>query len=191
LENCESTLDDNRLSKLTEGQRDCLRLVGQYLSSKEIARVLDISPHTVDQRLKRATALLEVPTRFEAARLFMRQNDITTAPALDDHVYEPLVYQRPDLSNAAQIGNLAPSPGTLDRPGDGVGDELHEFQERYFANASRVVPRPSIWSVLVGAQHDNGLSVQARVVVMILIAMCAVMGFAALVSVAEGLSRIS
>jgi DNA-binding CsgD family transcriptional regulator len=191
LENSESTFGDKRLSKLTQGQRDCLRLVGQYLSSKEIARVLDISPHTVDQRLKRATALLEVPTRFDAARLFMRHNDVATAPALDDQLYEPLVYQRPDLSNAAQIDNLDSSPGTLDRPGDEVGDELHEFQERYFANASRVAPPPSIWSVLVGAQHDNELSVQARVVVMVLIAMCAVMGFAALVSVAEGLSRIS
>jgi hypothetical protein len=79
----------------------------------------------------------------------------------------------------------------MDRSGDGVGDELHEYQERYFATAPRVATPPLLWSVLVGTQHDNELSVQARVVVMVLIAVCAVMGFAALVSVAEGLSRFS
>ena len=33
---------------LTEGQKACLRLVGQHYTSKEIARTLGISPFTVD-----------------------------------------------------------------------------------------------------------------------------------------------
>jgi DNA-binding CsgD family transcriptional regulator len=57
-----------RPAKLSEGQRDCLRLKGQSLSSKEIARILKIYPHTVDERLKRAKALLEMTSRLGAAR---------------------------------------------------------------------------------------------------------------------------
>jgi DNA-binding CsgD family transcriptional regulator len=83
-----------RINLLTAGQRDCLRLVGEYLSSKEIARILDISPHTVDQRLKRATALLEVPTRFEAARLYKNHCSPTEGLDQDDPLYDPVVYQR-------------------------------------------------------------------------------------------------
>jgi len=35
-----------RVQRLSVGQLDCLRLVNEHLSSKEIATELDISPHT-------------------------------------------------------------------------------------------------------------------------------------------------
>ena len=38
----------DRVAKLSEGQLDCLRLVDQHLSSKEIALQLDISLKTVE-----------------------------------------------------------------------------------------------------------------------------------------------
>jgi len=44
----------DRVAKLSEGQLDCLRLVDQHLSSKEIAVELGISPHTVDQRIRQS-----------------------------------------------------------------------------------------------------------------------------------------
>ncbi len=183
---------ENRLlARLSDGQRDCLKLVGQYLSSKEIARQLDISPHTVDQRLKRATALLEVPTRFDAARLFMKHHAAPESADNDALVYEPLVYQQPDLATPANFANLASSPGTLDRPDDEADGTLHEYQERYFATASQGTTHASPWPVLLGAGRENTLSVHSRIAVMVLIAILAVLGFAALVSVAEGLSRLS
>lgn len=55
-------------SRLTDRQIDCLRLVGQGLSSKEIAAELGISHHTVDLHLKRAIRTLGVATRRDAAR---------------------------------------------------------------------------------------------------------------------------
>src|SRR5690606_4335578 len=58
-----------RVAKLTEGQLDCLRLVAQHLSSKEIAVELGISPHTVDQRIRQALQTLGVSRRAHAARL--------------------------------------------------------------------------------------------------------------------------
>jgi hypothetical protein len=46
-----------------------LRLVDQLLSSKEIAAELKISPHTVDQRIRQALAILGVERRAHAARI--------------------------------------------------------------------------------------------------------------------------
>lgn len=53
---------------LSDGQKDCLRLVMQHFSSKEIARSLGVSPHTVDKRLKLAISAMGVQGRVEAAR---------------------------------------------------------------------------------------------------------------------------
>jgi DNA-binding CsgD family transcriptional regulator len=191
LDQDESDAVLKRLSKLSDGQRDCLRLVGQYLSSKEIARILKISPHTVDQRLKRAAALLEMTSRFDAARAFMQNS-------LDQQVgggatppYDDLVYQYSGLSEGHDSAMFPASPDTLNRSGAGASDELHDYQERYFANAMQGNIRTSFWSVLVEEGRENQLSIRTRIAVMILIAVCAVFGFAALISVAEGLSRLS
>ena len=58
-----------RVARLTSGQLDCLRLVDRHLSSKEIAAELRISPHTVDQRIRQALAILGVERRTQAARI--------------------------------------------------------------------------------------------------------------------------
>ena len=66
------TADDNiaeRVARLTSGQLDCLRLVDQHLSSKEIAAQLGISPHTVDQRVRQSLQILGVERRSQAARI--------------------------------------------------------------------------------------------------------------------------
>jgi DNA-binding CsgD family transcriptional regulator len=57
------------IARLTPGQLDCLRLVDQLLSSKEIAAELHISPHTVDQRIRQSLAILGVERRTQAARI--------------------------------------------------------------------------------------------------------------------------
>jgi DNA-binding CsgD family transcriptional regulator len=81
------------LDKLSEGQKACLRLVARHFGSKEIARQLGISPHTVDQRIKVAMGILGAASRFEAAR------------QLADHeqagVSQPLVYQASDMAGLA------------------------------------------------------------------------------------------
>src|SRR3954452_5000595 len=58
-----------RVARLSAGQIDCLRLVDQLLSSKEIATELKISPHTVDQRIRQALQILGVERRTHAARI--------------------------------------------------------------------------------------------------------------------------
>jgi len=60
---------------LTPRERECLRLVDQHLSSKEIARKLGMSKTSVDTYCDRARRKLGVPDRYEAARM-LRADDI-------------------------------------------------------------------------------------------------------------------
>ena len=57
------------IEQLTARERDCLRLVGRGMSSKEIALALGLSPLTVDGYLKEAVRTLGVSSRREAARV--------------------------------------------------------------------------------------------------------------------------
>lgn len=59
-----------RVARLTPGQRACLERVTDHATSKEIARELGISPHTVDARMRAALQTLAVSTRREAAVVY-------------------------------------------------------------------------------------------------------------------------
>ena len=80
-----------RVARLSPGQLDCLLLVDQLLSSKEIAAELKISPHTVDQRIRQALAILGVERRAHAARTVAHY----TGP------YQRLIHQTPYIVGAA------------------------------------------------------------------------------------------
>jgi len=56
------------LDRLTERERECLRLVDRHMSSKEIARELGLSKHTVDWHLDKARKRLGAADRYDAAR---------------------------------------------------------------------------------------------------------------------------
>jgi DNA-binding CsgD family transcriptional regulator len=84
-----------RVARLTPGQLDCLRLVDQLFSSKEIAAELRISPHTVDQRIRQALATLGVERRAQAARIVAQYSG----------PYQRLIHQSPYLEPASQIGH--------------------------------------------------------------------------------------
>jgi DNA-binding CsgD family transcriptional regulator len=60
----------DRFTQLTPRERDCLGLVAQGLSSKEIALRLEISPYTVDEYIRTAVGKLGAGNRREAARLY-------------------------------------------------------------------------------------------------------------------------
>jgi DNA-binding CsgD family transcriptional regulator len=60
-----------KLSALTPKERECLRLVAQHCSSKEIARELGISKASVDTYCNRARAKLGVTSRRAAAQMVM------------------------------------------------------------------------------------------------------------------------
>jgi DNA-binding CsgD family transcriptional regulator len=84
-----------RVARLSTGQLDCLLLVDQHLSSKEIAAELKISPHTVDQRIRQALAILGVERRAQAARVVGKYKD----------PYQRLIHQTPHIPAGPQSGH--------------------------------------------------------------------------------------
>jgi DNA-binding CsgD family transcriptional regulator len=84
-----------RVAALSAGQLDCLRLVDQHLSSKEIAAELKISPHTVDQRIRQALHTLGVERRAQAARLVAQ----FSGP------YQRLIHQTPYIEAEPRSGH--------------------------------------------------------------------------------------
>jgi DNA-binding CsgD family transcriptional regulator len=62
-------METERIARLTDQQRACLRLVYAHMTSKEIAPLLGIEPGSVDQHIKAAMRVLGVGDRRAAARL--------------------------------------------------------------------------------------------------------------------------
>ena len=60
------------LGGLTDKQREVLELLIEHKTSKQIARALGISPHTVDQRIFFAKEKLGAASRNEAAAAYRR-----------------------------------------------------------------------------------------------------------------------
>ena len=112
-----------RIARLSQGQLDCLRLVDQHLSSNEIAPELNISPHTVDQRIRGALHILGVERRSQAARLVAQQGG----------QYQRLIHQPPYVEG----GTDPVQPGAAvslqirhaDRAG-GTGEAGFETEQR-------------------------------------------------------------
>jgi len=171
------------MDRLNDGQRDCLRLVLAHLNSKEIARELSISPHTVDQRLRTAMRILNAQSRFEAARTFA---------ALDrENIYHPLIYQRSAIEPASKSGEQDPSSrrtgnektGVMD---DGVsadsGGAITALEQSEIRRRPLPVPRYR--------GERNSLATVARLGWILAIAIGSAVSFGVLVAGLEALSRL-
>ncbi len=176
-------MPDDRVSRLSEGQRQCLALVDQHLSSKEIALRLGISPHTVDQRVRQSLQILGVEKRGEAARL--------VAAALRDDpdaAYQRLIHQPPYID---------PTP----RPGHRDGAVSHQIRHADRAGESSLVgieteQRPANrWASLplpfaTRSQSTNEMSVGVRLLWIVLIAIGAAFSAGMYLAGLESLSRM-
>jgi DNA-binding CsgD family transcriptional regulator len=161
----------SRVMRLSQGQIDCLLLVDQHHSSKEIAVRLGISPHTVDQRIRGALEKLGVDRRGEAARL------VAAAVSTDDETYQRLIHQSPHIDasaasghqegavshqirHAGRAGEVAP-PGVIteQRP-DGFGSPLQlPFATRSHPSNEMSIVQRLLWIVLIamGAAFSAGM----------------------------------
>jgi len=82
------------LDKLTEKQREVLSLVSDGLTSKEIARKLDISESAVNQRIEMIRHRLGGLPRSQIARLYRRQSTVMlTIPASNSLTGKPIALQ--------------------------------------------------------------------------------------------------
>lgn len=91
----------NKVARLTEGQRDVLRMVNRHMETKEIARELGIGPDGVNQRIKAAMRTLGVNKRRDAALLL--------AEVEGQDAYQPLVYPPRDIAPGDDPATFAPS----------------------------------------------------------------------------------
>ena len=108
--------DAAKVSRLSQGQIDCLLLVDQHLSSKEISLRLGISPHTVDQRIRGALEKLGVERRGEAARMVAAVLDPNQA------AYQRLIHQSPHIDHDPANGHQSGAVSNQIRHADRVGE---------------------------------------------------------------------
>lgn len=97
------------LGDLTDKQKEVLDLLVLHKTSKQIARELGISPHTVDQRVAAARRKLGVETRGELAAAYMAAQ----AGNGDATLYEKPVYQSSQVESALSARNEETGSGTV------------------------------------------------------------------------------
>lgn len=108
----------SRVARLTAGQRECLYLVNDHATSKEIARQLGISRHTVDARLRGAIQTLGVSSRREAAIIYRA--------AMQAEGYQPFAYQSPRIVTGAGEDEIPVHEDALAQDDSGDADGLGE-----------------------------------------------------------------
>ena len=152
---------DNYISLLSAAQIETLRHVFEHKNSKEIARIMDVSPHTVDERVRRALKKLHASNRIEAATILARNGVFDQVTP-----YQPLTYQLIDLGGAASAGEAGPGRSSFRRVFD-IGS-----------------PFPT------ASQPANRHGLMERIIWPILIAFATILAFSALYSILVGLGRV-
>lgn len=169
----------DRITLLTDKQRDCLRLVWRHQESKEIARTLGISPHSVDGRIKTAMRTLGVDDRYEAARLLA----LSEGAATD----QPPVYAPSDIGDGPLYASDLPP---LNAGGRSAGPVvLEEAQAAY-----RLSPHPEPWfapPLPTTGRPRNELSASSRLFWVVIVAIGTALAFGALAAGLEALSRLA
>lgn len=167
-----------RVAKLTAGQVDCLKLVDQLLSSKEIAAELNISPHTVDQRIRQALAILGVPRRTQAARLVSQHSG----------PYQRLIHQPPYIPADGQSGQPDAAAGNQIRHtgrAGGIGEAGFLTEQRPASYRSSLQPPFATRST-----PRNEMSVGQRLFWIVAIAIGAAFSAGMYLAGLESLSRL-
>lgn len=171
------------LSRLSEGQRACLRMVYQHMSSKDIARELNISPHTVDQRLRIAMGHLGASSRVEAAKLLVMHEAAAG--------YQPPVYQTPDIAAASE------NPKTGDALGRGERSEglTYSTAEVADAGSNRVIAaaapyQRNRWPFPLVEGERNRLALTERLGWIVVIAIGSALAFGMILAGMDALSRL-
>lgn len=166
------------VARLSEGQLECLLLVDQHLSSKEIAVELGISSHTVDQRIRQALQILGVERRAQAARMVARERG----------PYQRLIHQPPYIEGG-------PNPS---HPGDAVGFQIRHADRAGRAGGSGFIteqrPKSNRLSLLLPfatrSHPRNEMSVGYRLLWIVLIAIGATFSAGMYLAGLESLSRM-
>jgi DNA-binding CsgD family transcriptional regulator len=192
-------MDQQRIARLTDQQRTCLRYVYRHMTSKEIAPLLGIEPNSVDQHLKAAMRVLGVGDRRTAARLLAEHEQrpasrpsVYQPPHVSEQVpptaYQPLVYQPPDIEAAHDPVTMGSPIGSGPQFESGrAGGALREEQASFTAfspTGAPTLPLP------VGTVGSKDLNWQARLAWIAAIAIGVALAFGSLVTAVDALGRL-
>ncbi len=162
-----SAEDRARWARLTEKQRACLDLLLERKTSKQIARALDISKYTVDQRITAARLALDAADRADTAVRYERLKQICDRVVYDAVEVPP-----------------APSLVASDFPGGGASPllNLHDSGRSGEVPSGTGLPSGKFW------RHDH--LVPIRILIMAAVLTAGVIFYAGSVGIAEALSRL-
>ncbi len=151
------------INRLTETQKVCLRHVYEHLTSKDIARILDSSPHTIDTHIRSAQKILNVKSRFEAARLL--------------HAFEHK--KKRALSSVPSLLSEAPVSVTITSAPQDASLETSNTPIR-----TKLLPLPDFWG------DENDLSNGAKFGWMVLCAIYISISIGALLALIQAVERL-
>jgi len=172
-----------RLARLSAGQRECLLLVDQHLSSKEIALRLGISSHTVDQRIRQALQVLGVERRGEAARMIAAEAGLAGFGP-----YQRLIHQSPHIDAAPEIAQQEGAVSHQIRHADRARGASSAGVNSEQNPAGRWSPLPMPFSTR--SHPRNEMSVGFRLLWIVLIAIGAAFAAGMYLAGLESLSRM-
>lgn len=104
-----------KLAMISGRVREVLELGGEGFTSKEIGRILDISPHTVDQRFMRARALIGGDSRRDTSRIY---KTLASAAGYEESLYQPLSIAGLDQTQPPEPETERYRPRVADAEGD-------------------------------------------------------------------------
>lgn len=169
------------IAKLSERQRDCLRLVLRHMQSKEIGRELGISPFTVDNHLKAAIQVLGVSSRIEAALLLAKSEEFGPSQRL-----------------ASQPPPVAPPPNEPI-----MATSINEDDGRHPVPLAKVVREEQVpfvvhpaagkswqWPIPTAERKSNDLTMQQRLIWIVILGMLNILIFGAVPGGLYALSRL-
>jgi DNA-binding CsgD family transcriptional regulator len=175
---------EDRVARLSEGQRECLRMVYRHMETKEIARILGISPDGVAQRIKTAMRILGVHRRRDAARLLAEAEGAPPA-------YPPLVNPSWDIAQTPQPMTFDPSIAGM-RHESGFSGRVMMEEQVAFQAAAPARPRKLQLQVPLPfrGSRPNDLSLVRRLVWIIAIMLVIALVFGMFLAGLESLSRM-
>ena len=174
-------MDEKRLSRLTEQQRTCLRLVYAHMTSKEIAPILGIEPGSVDQHIKAAMRVLDVGDRRTAARMLAEHEQRLGI--------QPLVYQPPDIAIPPHPATIMTAIESGQQHSSGLaGGAFKEEQARFHVFSSAGAPTLPL---PIARAQPGDLNWVMRLAWIAAIAIGVALAFGALVSGVEALVRLT
>ena len=128
---------DSPLGALTPKQREVLDLLIEHKTSKEIARRLDISPHTVDQRIEFAKRKLGLRSRNELAAQYRQMVEIYDHLTYEfSRIGSPAIPLDDGRRDEVELALLATHPNLTKLGHDSAGDADYRvvpemFEGRY------------------------------------------------------------